>query len=142
VVSTVRDFQSAAVDSLCSCLAQGHRASCFVLPTGAGKTKITFYLIRFKAMEADEAQRCEVDRDLQRVHRCDWEMHEVWQLFSELQAIVAQYGYQPGWVAHKFREKVGVWPNPVKDAPAVEPSLETMAWGKSENLRFAKRASK
>jgi len=136
VVSTVRDFQSAAVDSLCSCLAQGHRASCFVLPTGAGKTKITFYLIRFKAMEADEAQRCEVDRDLQRVHGCDSEMHEVWQLFSALQAIAARYGYQTGWVAHKYRASLGVWPYATKP---VETSLKNHAWVEPQNIRFAKR---
>jgi len=54
-----------------------------------------------------------------------------------LAGIATERGYKPGWVAHKFKEKFGDWPqtrviNPIK------PSSEVLAWVRSRNIAFAK----
>ena len=106
-MTTLRDYQSAAVDSLRSSLAQGHRASCFVLLTGSGTTHLAAHLIRTTISEGNRA-------------------------------VLPPPRREPIYKT-SYRE---ICPKPVKDAPAVEPSLETMTWIKSQNVRFAKRASK
>ena len=45
-MSTFRDYQTAAVESLRSSLAAGNRSPVLVLPTGAGKTHVAAHLIR------------------------------------------------------------------------------------------------
>ena len=60
---------------------------------------------------------------------------------GQLRSYAESTGKKPGWVAHKYREYTGVWPNDprVKEAPAIEPTPETLSWIKSQNIRWAKR---
>jgi len=92
-----------------------------------------------KAIEAHDAELREIDRQKKLADARKWDMEDKRRFFGELKAIARRHGYKQGWIAHKYREKTGVWPNPVKDAPAVEPSLETQAWVRSQNIRYAKR---
>ena len=139
-MSALGEYQSAAVKDLRHFLAQGYRAPSLLLRTGAGKTQVTYHPIGFKTIEAHGAQRCEAERDRQRVHGCEWEMDDQWQFFSELKAIAARHGYQSGWVAHKYRARIRLWPNAIKDTtPPVEPLLATQVWVGSQNIRVAKR---
>jgi superfamily II DNA or RNA helicase len=46
--------------------------------------------------------------------------------------------YAPGWIAHKYRAKFGVWPKGMSNTP-VHPSKLTLAWIRSQNIRYAKR---
>jgi DNA repair protein RadD len=49
-------------------------------------------------------------------------------------------GYASGWIAHKFREKFGFWPNDpkIRDAPAMALTPEVAAWIRSRQIAFAK----
>jgi len=49
--------------------------------------------------------------------------------FSMLKYYGDSKGYSPGWAAHKFREKMGVWPRgKVKDVPTTKPDNEVQGW--------------
>jgi len=59
------------------------------------------------------------------------------QVYSELLGLARSRGYADGWIAHKYRDKFSVWPRGMKDI-AVEPSLKTINWVKSQMIRFSK----
>jgi superfamily II DNA or RNA helicase len=46
--------------------------------------------------------------------------------------------YKKGWAAHKFRAKFGHWPRGMSNSPK-HPSKLTVAFIRSQNIRFAKR---
>ncbi len=55
--------------------------------------------------------------------------------------IAAERGYKPGWAAHKFKEKFGVWP----DRRCVEPMTptpEVSSWVRSRQIAYAKAMQK
>ena len=59
---------------------------------------------------------------------------------SELRCYAEQTGKKPGWVAYKYKEKFGVWPNDprVRDAPqANNVSPRVQAWIKSRAIAWA-----
>jgi DNA repair protein RadD len=60
--------------------------------------------------------------------------------FAELRGYAEARGYAEGWLAHKYREKFGVWPNDprIRSWPALSPSLATRNWIKSRQIAFAK----
>lgn len=64
---------------------------------------------------------------------------------ANLRAYAKERGHAPGWAAHKYREKFGVWPNDprVNHAPAA-PTCDTATrkWITSQNIRRAKAAQK
>jgi len=49
-------------------------------------------------------------------------------------------GYQPGWAAHKFKEKFGHFPTSSAGAFLAEPSADVERWVRSRNIAFAKGA--
>lgn len=57
-----------------------------------------------------------------------------------LRTYAIEHGYQAGWVAHKYKERFGVWPNDprVKTAPPGPCTLETSSWLRSQQIRWAK----
>lgn len=57
-----------------------------------------------------------------------------------LRAWAEAHNYNPGWVAHKYKARFGVWPNDprVKDAPAKAYTPELQRWLKSQAIRYAK----
>jgi hypothetical protein len=58
-----------------------------------------------------------------------------------LKAYAAETGKAPGWVAHRYKAKFGVWPNDarVKNAPPMQYDADLRKWLTSQNIRFAKR---
>jgi hypothetical protein len=59
--------------------------------------------------------------------------------FGELKWIAADRGYQPEWMAHKFKERFGEWPDSwIKNAEARPPTLGTRNWTKSRQIAFAR----
>jgi len=48
-------------------------------------------------------------------------------------------GYAPGWSAHKFKEKMGVWPKGLKDIGPIEPDEKMKNWLTYQRIRWAKR---
>lgn len=93
------------------------------------------------AFEADlvEIQRKEKFRDARQ-----WSIADKTRFFGELRAIAKREGYREGWAAHKYRAKLGVWPNDprIKRATLVQPSPETESWVKSQRIRWAKSQQK
>jgi len=61
------------------------------------------------------------------------------RFYGELLHIAKSRGYSTGWCAHKFQERMGVWPNSYRDAELIEPSRETLSWIKSRAIAWAKR---
>ena len=59
--------------------------------------------------------------------------------YRELRAVAQMRGYKDGWVAHKFKAKVGRFPpwNYRHLAPAA-PSDATLRWLKSQDIRWAR----
>jgi DNA repair protein RadD len=68
-------------------------------------------------------------------HARQWIEKDLWH--GALIKISRQKGYKPGWAAHKFREKFGVWPT-LNHPPEREPTVEIINWVKSRNIAFAK----
>jgi superfamily II DNA or RNA helicase len=66
------------------------------------------------------------------------------QFFQELKGYATIRGYQRqrGWVAYKFKEKWGHWPNGLDHLPEIEPSASTFSWIKSRNIAWAKARQK
>lgn len=56
---------------------------------------------------------------------------------AELKFVCAQESYNPGWAAHKFKEKFGSWPNGINVEPAPA-SLEVQRWLRSRRIAWAK----
>jgi superfamily II DNA or RNA helicase len=61
--------------------------------------------------------------------------------YAELRGYAAARRYTDGWIAHKYRERFGVWPNDprVKSSPPISPSLSTRNWITSRNIAWARR---
>lgn len=61
--------------------------------------------------------------------------------YSQLRTIARDRGYSEGWVAHKYKEKFGVWPRSLDDTYApVTPELAS--WEKSRRVAWAKGRGK
>jgi DNA repair protein RadD len=60
------------------------------------------------------------------------------RFYAELAYVARGRGYKSGWVAHKFREKFGHWPNGLEHLTPVPPSDATSRWVKSRNIAWAK----
>jgi len=58
--------------------------------------------------------------------------------YSMLLKITSDRGRKPGWCAHQFKEKFGVWPRGLAEVPA-EPSIDVLSFVKSRQIAFAKR---
>jgi DNA repair protein RadD len=60
--------------------------------------------------------------------------------YGELRWVASIHGYAPGWAAHKFRERFGLWPNDwqVRLAAPREPGLKTKNWLRSRQIAYAK----
>lgn len=60
------------------------------------------------------------------------------RFYSELVAIARQRGRSKGWIAHAYRERTGVWPRGLMEAP-IAPSPATIAFVRAKDIRWAKR---
>jgi DNA repair protein RadD len=58
--------------------------------------------------------------------------------YSQLLAIAQERGYNSGWVAHKYKEKFGVWPKGVDTVAATVVTPEVARWEQSRRIAFAK----
>jgi superfamily II DNA or RNA helicase len=84
-----------------------------------------------------------LDGDLHEVKRNgrrragSWTMADKIEFYGELKTIAARKGYRSGWAAHKYREKLGVWPHgSLKTAPLYEPQPSTLAWIRSLGAQY------
>jgi DNA repair protein RadD len=57
--------------------------------------------------------------------------------YSQLLGMADEYGYAPGWAAHKYREKFNTWPQGLARTPS-EPTDSTRRWVRSRQIAWAK----
>jgi DNA repair protein RadD len=67
----------------------------------------------------------------------DRETRRSWH--SQLKAIAMMRDYKPGWVAHKYREKFGAFPNWGSTPEPIAPTDEVLSWVRSRQIAYAKR---
>jgi superfamily II DNA or RNA helicase len=60
------------------------------------------------------------------------------QWHAMLTAIADEKGYKPGWIAHKFKEKFGLFPPWGSKPQPISPSAEVRSWVRSRMIAFAK----
>jgi DNA repair protein RadD len=91
---------------------------------------------RQAAIESLPGQMVEIDGKAAN-KRFSWEQKQ--QFMAGLRGYAQQRGYQPGWCAHQYHAKFGVWPNdPRLKVPAGPVTLEVQNWIRSQQIRFAK----
>jgi DNA repair protein RadD len=59
------------------------------------------------------------------------------EFLSGFLSIAAKRGYTPGWAAHKYKERFGVWPRGLREVPA-EPTKAVLDYEKYLRIRFIK----
>lgn len=93
-----------------------------------------------KAIPVHEADLQEVRRGQAKDNR-DATWPEKQQFMAGLRAYANEHGYQPGWVAHKYRTRFGVWPNDerVKHIPPQAYDDDLRRWLLSQQIRYAHR---
>jgi DNA repair protein RadD len=52
--------------------------------------------------------------------------------------IASERGYQPGWIAHKYREKFGAFPRWNSTPWPIPPTPEVRSWVRSRQIAYAK----
>jgi superfamily II DNA or RNA helicase len=62
--------------------------------------------------------------------------------YAQLQLYADQRSYQPGWAAHKYREKFGVWPRLGEVRPVPFVAQSTLNWIKSRRIAAQRRKNK
>jgi superfamily II DNA or RNA helicase len=92
-----------------------------------------------KPIPVHQADLQEVVREAKKDNR-DHSWAEKARFHAELAGYAMSKGKLPGWVAHKYRAKYGVWPNDprAKSQGHMPPSPETLSWIVSQNIRWAK----
>jgi DNA repair protein RadD len=60
------------------------------------------------------------------------------EFYQQLKHFAVGRGYKPGWIAYKYKEKFGDWPNGLDHLAPMPPSSVTLGWIKSRLIAFAK----
>jgi hypothetical protein len=55
--------------------------------------------------------------------------------------VANEHNYKPGWAAHKYKEKFGIWPPWGSSPTPMPPTAEVRSWVRSRMIAFAKRRS-
>lgn len=62
---------------------------------------------------------------------------EMREFYAQLNHIALEKGYLTGWVANKFKDKFGSWPD-YKDAVVMQPTPAVLKWVKSRQIAYAR----
>lgn len=96
-----------------------------------------------RAVPVHQADLQELERSKKKDNReATWPEKQAFM--AGLKAYANEHGYQPGWVAHKYQAKFGVWPNDarVRDVAPQPYSPELKRWLVSQQIRYAKSRQK
>jgi DNA repair protein RadD len=74
-----------------------------------------------------------------RVRANDYDPVERERWHAMLTYVAQDRSYKPGWVAHKYKEKFGVFPPWGADPKPIEPTPEVRSWVRSRMIAYAKR---
>lgn len=89
-----------------------------------------------KAIDFMDGELSELDRAKKRGRK--FTAAEKESFYGQLRHYAGQHCYSDGWASHKFRERMGVWPNSFKAASLVVPTPETLAWIRSRQIAWSK----
>jgi DNA repair protein RadD len=89
----------------------------------------------FEVIDGELGQVDSARRVRQPVHSAD----EKRAYHRQLLGYAVERGFKPGWAAHKFREKFGIWPLRFDELPD-PPGAEVRAWARSRLIAYAKQA--
>lgn len=64
------------------------------------------------------------------------------RFYGMLEAYRASKGFQPGWTAHKYRAKFGVWPRKMDGVAPIKPDLEFNNWMRYQFIKWKKSQEK
>lgn len=92
-------------------------------------------------IEEFKADLAEIDRKTKEKKKREWTHEDKQMFFSELIHVAHEKNYQKGWVSHKYKERVGVWPKGLNEVSAT-PSNETRRWLKSKLIAYVKAKEK
>lgn len=89
-------------------------------------------------IEEEDGALVEVSKAAPKANKKDWSVKI--SFIGQLRGYARATGKSEGWIAHKYREYTGVWPNDprVKQAKAIECGHEVASWIRSQNIRYAK----
>lgn len=73
--------------------------------------------------------------------KLEYSMTDKQEWFSGFLWLAKERGRSEGWAAHRYREKFGVWPNPLLKVPR-KPSLEVQAFDRHCRIKYAKSKAK
>jgi DNA repair protein RadD len=95
--------------------------------------------VRGEAIETRHAVLTEVEgRKTAKKKQYSMEEKQAW--YQMLKHYAQTKGKKDAWIAHTYKAKFDVWPNPVdKDAPPIEPTLEVSGFIRHRNIAYAKR---
>lgn len=85
-----------------------------------------------KKIEAIDADLVELGKNRKKATAAEKQ-----RFFGQLQYYRLSKGYAPGWAAHKYKEKFGVWPRGLNDEP-IEIDFEFMNYIKHLQIKWAK----
>ena len=95
-----------------------------------------------EAPDVDEGDLVHLDGQREREGKSrQWTRADRQRWYSMLLGHARSYGKKDGWAAHKFREKIGEWPNGLERTPQ-QPDGEVAGWIKHIQIRDAKRREK
>jgi len=89
------------------------------------------------AVEVIEGDLAAVDRN-RKPRKQDTSVAEKSMFYGELLWIAREKKWNPGWAAHKYRERFDVWPRGLGDVRAIEASPATRSWVRSRMIAYAK----
>jgi DNA repair protein RadD len=61
--------------------------------------------------------------------------------YRELKHFAQSRNYRSGWIAHKYKEKFGSWPERIDHLTPIQPSPTTLSWIRSRQIAWARRAA-
>lgn len=94
-----------------------------------------------QAPEVDEGDLAPVSGEEGQKRARKWTKADKQRWYSMLLGHARAKGYKDGWAAHKYREKVGVWPKGLNRTPDT-PDGEVQGWIKHVQIRDRKRKEK
>lgn len=107
---------------------------CMQLMSGMGCKACGYEIPKHEQVEDDGSMLVELTG--KKANRSDSkELKE--QFYSELLFYADSKGWKPGWAAHQYQEKYGVWPSRINSHQVSEISDITKGWIKHQNIKRA-----
>jgi DNA repair protein RadD len=91
---------------------------------------------RAQDVEVADGELAHVDAS-KRSRPHDWTSAQRASFHRQLLWIANERGYKPGWAAHKYRERFGMWPS-ARHARPEPPDDATKSWVRSRQIAYAK----